>query len=237
MTQLVFIHGPGAGGCSKGFAYQLDRFHSSFAPTLPGHPSGEPCPDVKSYSEWLRGWLYAHGAERDLVLCGFTLGACIALQYGLDYPQEVKGLVLMTVAMQPKERAPGTFEMRLDAASSPEGFEVWLEAMRHAMMFIEPEYRERLVECHRQVGPISQYNDLLTIDRFDVRQRMGSLKPKLLLIRGVDDPSSPPEYELEIHRAVPGSQYLKLHQAGHFPMAEKPDEVNQAIADFIDGLQ
>ena len=46
----------------------------------------------------------------------------------------------------------------------------------------------------------------------------------------------PPEYEQEIHQAVPGSKYLKLSQAGHFPMAEKPEEVNRAIEDFIRGL-
>jgi pimeloyl-ACP methyl ester carboxylesterase len=38
---------------------------------------------------------------------------------------------------------------------------------------------------------------------------------------------------MEIHRAVPGSQYLKLGDAGHFPMAEKPEEFNQAIDDFL----
>jgi pimeloyl-ACP methyl ester carboxylesterase len=32
---------------------------------------------------------------------------------------------------------------------------------------------------------------------------------------------------------VPGSQYLKLNQAGHFPMAEKPAEFNRAIDDFL----
>ena len=236
MTQLVFIHGPGAGACAEAFSCQKDHFQGSLIPNLPGHLSGQPCPDVDRYAEWLRGWLWANGAQRDLVLCGFTLGACIALQYGLDYPEEVKGLVLMTVAMKPKERSPGTLEFRLDAAKSAEGMEKWLEAMRHTMMFIAPELREELIECHRRVGPISQYNDLLTIDRFDVRDRIQSLKPPLLLIRGVDDPMKPPEYEQEIHQAVPGSKYLKLSQAGHFPMAEKPEEVNRAIEDFIKGL-
>ena len=53
------------------------------------------------------------------------------------------------------------------------------------------------------------------------------------MIRGADDPAAPPEYEMEIHRAVPGSQYLKLSAAGHFPMAEKPEEFNRAIDDFL----
>jgi pimeloyl-ACP methyl ester carboxylesterase len=71
-----------------------------------------------------------------LVLIGFTLGACIALQYGLDYPDEVKALVLMTVAMRPKERPPGALELRLKAAADSETYTKWLELMRHNMMFI-----------------------------------------------------------------------------------------------------
>src|SRR5207244_9065836 len=119
------------------------------------------------------------------------------------------------------------------AAENPEMYRKWLELMRHNMMFIDPDLRERLVECHRKVGPRSQHHDFVVIDQFDVRDRISTLQPSLLLIRGADDPGSPPEYEMEIHRAVPGSQYLKLQHAGHFPMAEKPEEFNQAIDEFL----
>jgi pimeloyl-ACP methyl ester carboxylesterase len=44
----------------------------------------------------------------------------------------------------------------------------------------------------------------------------------LLLIRGADDPNQGPDCELEIHQAVPGSQYLRLNNAGAFPFAESP---------------
>jgi pimeloyl-ACP methyl ester carboxylesterase len=236
MTQLVFIHGPGAGGCAEGFARQLDHFPGSLAPTLPGHLAGKSCPSVERYTEWLRGWLWAKDSQKDLVLVGFTLGASIALQYGLDYPEEVSGLVLMTVAMRPKQRTPGTLEMRLRAAEDPEVYREWQEFQRHAMMFVEPGLRERLMDCHGKVGPISQYNDLVVIDQFDVRDRISTLRQPLVLIRGIDDPGAPPEYEAEIHQAVPGSRYLTLANAGHFPMAERPQEVNRAIEELLASL-
>ena len=233
MSQLVFIHGPGAGGCADSYVNQLAHFPGSLAPTLPGHLEGEPCADVARYTEWVRGWLWSQNRAKDLVLVGFTLGASIGLQYALDYPEEVKALVLMTVAMRSKVRAPGTLDMRLNAAKDPQVYQEWLEFQRHAMMFVEPDLREHLMECHAKVGPISQYRDLVTIDAFDVRDRIDSLQAPLLLIRGVDDPGAPPEYELEIHQAVPGSRYLKLSQAGHFPAAEQPVQVNQAIEEFL----
>ena len=232
----MFIHGPGAGGCREGYAYQLEHFPGSLAPNLPGHLHGKSCADVERYTEWLRGWLWAQDCREDLVLVGFTLGACIALQYALDYPDEVAGLVLMTVAMRSKVRAPGGLEFRLRAAEDPDEHESWLEAMRHAMMWIEPGLKERLIDCHRRVGPISQHDDLVVIDNFNVFDRIGDLKAPLVLVRGSDDPGKPPEYELEIHQAVPGSRYLKWERAGHFPMAERPDDMNRVIEELLDGL-
>jgi pimeloyl-ACP methyl ester carboxylesterase len=233
MNQMVFIHGPGAGGCAESFVHQLKHYPKSLAPTLPGHLEGRPCASVERYTEWLRGWLWSKGKRQDLVLVGFTLGGCIALEYGLDYPDEVKALVLITTGMRPRERRPGTLEFRLKAAADPETYRQWLDTMRHQFLFMGPELGEHLVACHRKVGPLSQHGDFVVIDQFDVRARINTLKPPLLLIKGADDPAPSPEYELEIHEAVPGSQYLKIKNAGHFPFAEKPVKVNRAIDEFL----
>lgn len=233
MAQLVFLHGPGAGGCADAYHYQRRHFPTSVAPNLPGHLEGTRCPDVARYTEWVRGWLWAQGLNKNLVLVGYTLGASIALQYGLDYPDEVSGLVVMTVAIRPKVRAPGTYEMRTRAMQDPAAYEEWIDFNRRTMHLVEPSLRDRLLERHRQVGPISQMHDLQTIDAFDVRDRIGTLKPKLLILRGLDDPGKPPEYEAELHAAVPGSRYVKLERAGHFPPTEIPDQVNALIEGFL----
>jgi len=237
MTQLVFIHGPGAGACAAAYEYQTTHFPGSVAPDLPGHLDGAPCPDVARYTDWVRGWLWAQGMKKDLVLVGYTLGASIALQYALDYPEEVSGLVIMTVAAEPKTRAPDTYEMRLRAAADPKSYEEeWIPYQRDAMHLVEASFRERLIEKHRQVGPMSQHHDLKTIDAFDVRDRISTLKPKLLLLRGLDDHGDPPKYEKKIHEAVPGSQYMEFEDAGHFPPVEIPEQVNALIEEFVADL-
>ena len=101
------------------------------------------------------------------------------------------------------------------------------------MKLVEPRLREQLMERHRQVGPLSQYHDLKAIDAFDVRDRLATLEPNLLVLRGMDDPTNPPDYEKEIHDAVPGSRHVKLSGAGHFPPTELPDEVNALIEEFV----
>jgi pimeloyl-ACP methyl ester carboxylesterase len=237
MAQLVFLHGPGGGACAEAYFYQRKHFPKSVAPNLPGHLDGTRCVDVARYSEWVRGWLHTQGFNTDLVLVGYTLGASIALQYGLDYPDEVKGLVIMTVAARPKVRAPGTYEMRLNAVKDPKVYEEWLAFQKKAMYLVEPGLRDRLMECHRKVGPMSQYHDLMTIDAFDVRDRIATLKPKLLLLRGLQDHGNPPDYEKEIHEAVPGSKYVRLPDAGHFPPLEVPEKVNKLIEEFVAELR
>lgn len=238
MPQLVFIHGPGAGACSAAYEHQVAYFPDSVAPDLPGHLDGAPCPNVERYTDWVRGWLWAKGLKKDLVLVGYTLGASIALQYALDYPEDVKGLVIMTVAAEPKIRPAGTYELRIRAAVDSTVYEEeWIAFQREAMHLINPEFRERLVKKHREVGPLSQLHDLKVIDAFDVRDRISSLKPQLLLLRGLRDHGNPPKYEKQIHEVVPGSIYIELENAGHFPPMEIPDKVNALIEDFIVGLR
>ena len=139
----------------------------------------------------------------------------------------------MTVSMEPKIRPTDSLEFRIRASQDPVAYQEWLDAMRKSMMFIEPGLRERLIQRHQDIGPISQHNDLVTIDMFDVRDRINGLKAPLLLIRGIDDPGKPPEYELDIHNAVKGSEYIKLPDAGHFPMVEQPEKVNRLIEHFV----
>jgi pimeloyl-ACP methyl ester carboxylesterase len=39
-----------------------------------------------------------------------------------------------------------------------------------------------------------------------------------------------------MHEAVPGSKYVELEDAGHFPPTEVPKRVNALIEEFIAGL-
>jgi len=237
MPQLVFIHGPGAGGCAVAWTQQLAHFPGSLAPTLPGNIEGSHCADVKDYTEWLRGWLWAQGKHHDLVMMGYTLGSAIALQYALDYPGEVAGIILTSIEAQPrKDQRPfqARQQKRLSAASGDAAaYEEWIEFQRHHLMWVEPGLREQLVEAHRKVGPRSQYQSLVAYSRFDVQERLPSLAPKMLLIRGDDDPGDAPQGEQAIHESVPGSRLVRLKSAGHFPATEQPQEVNRLISEFL----
>ena len=81
MSQLVLIHGPGAGGCSAGYQYQLEHFPESLAPDLPGHPDGESLSTIAEYTEW-----YMKALDRGLNRDEATLSATrkYAKKWGKD---------------------------------------------------------------------------------------------------------------------------------------------------------
>ncbi len=180
--------------------------------------------------EWLRGWLWAHGKTRNLVFVGYTLGSAIALRYALDYPDEVSGPGADGRRDRTAGEAPaGAERSRIlpgCEAGKPGSYDKWIRFQRGNLMMVEPGLHERLIESHRRVGPRSQYESLVALFAFDVRDRIRSLRTPLLLIRGDEDPTHPPESEQEIHELVPGSRLVRLPKAGHFPATERPDEVN-----------
>ena len=226
MPQLVFLHGPGAGGCGDAWSNQLKNYPGSLAPTLPGHLEGEPCPDIPSYMQWVRGWLWAQGKNRDLVFCGYTLASAIAVEYALTHPSEVSGLVLSSTSLgSGSGQNQSVLDLRLNAAKNPVVYEQWFARQRFAMKWVETELQDLLMERHRQVGPMSQYRDLAMLGKRNLRDRIGSLKTPILLIHGEDDPisaGSERNGELEMHQAIPGSTYKNLPGSGHFPGVENP---------------
>jgi 2-succinyl-6-hydroxy-2,4-cyclohexadiene-1-carboxylate synthase len=186
--------------------------------------------------EWVRGWLWAQGKNRELVLCGYTLGAAIAIEYGLTYPNEVSGLVLSSTSLAAGEQDPSVLELRLKAAEDPAVYEQWFARQRHAMKWVEPELADLLMERHRQVGPMSQYRDLAMLRSRDVRDRIDSLKPQVLLVHGEDDPISARSGEPEMHQAIAGSVYEVLPRSGHFPGVENPHGFKELLDSFLGAI-
>jgi pimeloyl-ACP methyl ester carboxylesterase len=127
--------------------------------------------------------------------------------------------------------------MRFKAASGdPAAYQEWIEFQQHHLMWVAQPLRDQLVEAHRKVGPRGQYQSLVAYSQFNVKDRLSTLKPKLLLIRGDDDPGDAPQGEQRIHEAVPGSKLVRLRSAGHFPATEQPAVVNPLIEEFVASL-
>jgi pimeloyl-ACP methyl ester carboxylesterase len=54
----------------------------------------------------------------------------------------------------------------------------------------------------------------------------------VLIIRGEEDAYLTPEISERLHNEIPGAEYVKLSEAGHYIMEDKPEEIIKLINDF-----
>ncbi|HHE42081.1 MAG TPA: alpha/beta hydrolase [Dehalococcoidia bacterium] len=243
--ELVLVHGSGNTGTV--WRHQTEHFPEADAPNLPGHLApGSACTSVDDYARWLHSWVEAAGYSRP-VIGGHSLGGAIALQYALDYPQDLGGLLLFGTGAKLRV-APHVLEALEKGTAEPGA---WLrdfvepQLRRVVGVFgdwgvryshIERELREQLVEEIREVGAAVQLNDFLCCDRFNVMERLHEISAPTLVLSGSEDILTPPKYGTYLAQHIPGARQLLIEGGTHYFFAEKPEETNRAIEDFLCAL-
>jgi pimeloyl-ACP methyl ester carboxylesterase len=225
-VKLLFI--PGSGGPREIWKYQTDYFPGSQAIALPGHPEGQPCTSVDDYVEWLRGYIKQQGYQ-DVVLAGHSLGGAIAQLYGLNYPHELKGLVLIGTGARLRVR-PDILEALKNMIGNQDA---WRKYLEEGSTMADPEFRHTILEARMKIGPAVTLNDFLCCDKFDIMTRIQELSLPTLVICGSEDMMTPVKYANYLADRIAGSSIVIIDGATHSVSTEKPKEVNRAIERFL----
>jgi pimeloyl-ACP methyl ester carboxylesterase len=227
--KLIFLHG--SGGCKESWNFQVRFFEDADAIDLPGHPGGEPCTSIDDYVEWLRGYIRER-AYRDLVLVGHSLGGAIAFLYALKYPEDLKGIV--SVGSGARLRVHPMYLEELEKATKNPA--LFLELQATGRELIDPELAEVLEKRGMENGPEVTLNDLRACDEFDIINRLGEMRVPTLAVCGSDDIMTPPKYSHYLAEKIPNARAVVVSGGTHMVFAEKPEEVNGAINEFLQGL-
>lgn len=227
--KLLFIPGSGCG--REVWVYQAGYFTDSEAIALPGHPDGEPCTSVDDYVGWLWGYIHQHQYQ-DVILAGHSLGGAIVQLYGLKYPDEVKALVL--IGSGARLRVLPAYLTALEEIITDET--AWREYLEDGYSTIDPEVRQALVEEGMQIGPAVTLNDYLCCDKFDIMEEVHTIKLPTLVICGSEDEMTPVKYAKYLADKIEAATQVVIDGTSHWVHLEKPEEVNQAIEEFLGGL-
>ena len=185
--KLVFVHG--AGSSSLAFYYQLRHFRNSKAIDLPGHPTGKPCTSIDGYVEWVRGFNTAR-RYKDVILCGHSMGGAIALRYALQYPEELRGLILMGTGARLKVHPSYLEQCREPGENNSD----WMKHQKSYYNGVESDIYQVLLRRAEEIGPQVELNDLMSCDRFDVMQEVQNIELPTEVICGSDDDMTPVKY-------------------------------------------
>lgn len=222
---IVCVHGSGA--CRESWHYQLTAFENVTAVDLPGHPVGELLPTIPQMVTWLHDYISDAGLSSELVLFGHSLGGGVILQYALDYPGAVKGLVLVgtgaRLRVNPQTLEALARDVEADAPWDPlAGYEQ-----------IDPDVAQVLANRRVENGLRARLNDLKACDEFDIMPRLAELSMPALAICGTKDVMTPPKYTEFLAERLPNAKGVVVAGGTHQVHLEKPDEVNREIKAFL----
>jgi pimeloyl-ACP methyl ester carboxylesterase len=147
----------------------------------------------------------------------------------------VDKLVLVDAAGVRPEGGPHPLPVDLNP-SSLEGMRKVLEFIFYNKQAITDESVRHAFEGHLRNG------DGYTIHRvlagiFDTDQfedgKLGSIHATTLVLWGHDDLLTPLSFGERFQKGIAGAKLVVIDQCGHVPQAEKPEEFNKTLMDFL----
>ena len=227
---VIFIHG--ASGSSSSWYFQkeyLKRFMEVILLDLPGHgkSAGDGCDQLEEYRDAVHGALMSLGLST-CFLVGHSMGGAIAMLFALTYPDLIDGLVL--VATGAKLRVLP--EILQGILGDKEGTVCKIAELafskKTSASVIESGFRE-MMKCRKEVI----HGDFSSCEQFNVMSRIRRITVPTLILCGEDDLLTPVRYSEFLHAEISDSKLVRILDAGHLLMIEKPDSVNSAIQAFV----
>ena len=239
---VVLIH-----GVSHDLTYwdrQIEAFGQSYnvvAFDLPGHGRSTGKPDDWSfeYTTSLLSELIEHVSTAPVHLVGISFGSMIAQPFALARPDLVRSLTLIGTASEFPEEVRGVLRARAQtirsqgmAAVLASSLERWFTPETRSQ---RPDIMDRLTKTMLGDDPAHQAAIWDLIASLDVRERLGQLRCRTLVLVGEQDASTPPAAAKDVAAAILNSVLQVLPRTAHIVTLEVPEAVNHSILTFLEG--
>jgi pimeloyl-ACP methyl ester carboxylesterase len=237
--------------------------HRVYAPDLPGFGRSEKPRaryGIPYFTRFIERYMEGRGL-RSAAVVGASLGGRIALELALKHPQRVSKLVLVNSLGlgRPSMRLtyglitlPRVGETMMNVTRNALNWVPAAMIRRVAGRYVgasadlsrtmDDGYLDNLRELYAAEGYHDAYlatvRSLVTPtalfgNEYDVSGRLCEIKVPLQLIWGADDPLFPLVHATRAHALVDNSRLAVIEDAGHTPQAERPEEFNRVLLDFL----
>lgn len=210
------------------------------APDLPGYgkSAGDALRSIEALADWIAALLDAAGIAQAHVV-GHSMGSLVALEFAVRHPARALSAALIGAAL-PMPVAPALLgaarddearaaEMVNDWSFSAAGQfggnrvpGLWMLGVNKRLMA-----RQKPGVFHAGLAACNAYGRTL--------ESLATIAAPVLVIAGGRDRMTSPKAARAIAAAIPGARFVVLPGSGHAMMAERPDEVLDALGDFIGG--
>lgn len=239
---IVLIHG--FTGNLRNWALTVPALIKQFrtiSPDLPGHGrSGKPVRPADYTLDLMAEDVYSLIRRLGVDSCylaGHSMGGMIAQHLLLSHPQPFRALLLVDTAA---EALPlrNVQRARFLAIARDQGMEAVFEAQLRAnpqaeQLRARPQYVRTWKEQFLQTS-VDAYVACgeAMADRPSLLDELSNVAVPTLIVCGEnDDPFVGPSRD--IHRRIAGSELAMIHDAGHTPQIERPEDFNGIVMDFL----
>jgi pimeloyl-ACP methyl ester carboxylesterase len=205
---------------------------------LPGHgrSGGTPLPSVEGIADWIPAVLDAAGVQA-AALVGHSMGSLVALECAARHAARVTKIALLGSAFPMKVSDDLLAATRDDEARAQDMVNIWSHAaIAHYPSNPGPGFwvmGEGLRLMQRQ-RPGVMHVDFAACNAYANGEAAAkAVKCPALLIVGRRDVMTPPRATQAIAAALPAVRTVEIAGSGHALMAEKPDEVLDAMRAFL----
>lgn len=247
---ILFLHGFTGSGLD--WVNQMKAIHENYlgvALDFRGHGKSEAPAEEKDYSICLNCEDVYHllnhlGIDR-CCLVGHSMGGFTALQFTLDHPELVRGLVLVDTSSGEWDVVPGYAELRvkLDELAGTEGLEAAFtydaenNPVRIQRFNKQPEQRE----IARRKTTSTSVNGYIYVPRSfgkwqSVTPRLGEINIPTIIFRGEEDLGFVKASNV-LKESIKGAELVVVPGAYHNPHEESPGFFNEKFLNFLSGLK
>jgi len=240
-TPLVLVHGFPLDNriWDSQLASLSDKFRV-IAPDLPGFGQSKSTKPftMQSLADDLHS-LLSQTSALPCILAGLSMGGYMTFAYAAKYAKDLKALILVDTkadADTPDGKA-GRDKMIQTARTSGS------PAIAAAMMpkMLSPDSQQNRPQLVQQLKTIMESCPALTIehalaamrDRADSRPLLPSINIPTLILVGDQDPITPPAVAETMNKEIKNSKLITIKSAAHLTSMEQPEQVNQALRQFL----
>jgi pimeloyl-ACP methyl ester carboxylesterase len=205
---------------------------------------------VESWAQDVAGLVLRLGAKR-AHLVGSSLGACIALQTAVDFPERVASLVVVAGFSELDRSLELNFRLRISIIEQlglGDALAAHIAMWTLGRDFINTEEGkaavERLFASVRRNSPeryLAFIHAILSFGRCEPGQegqtkltgRLGEIRVPTCVVVGGQDILTPVSQSRQVASQIPGAEVYVIPGCGHITFTEKPAETAKLVGDFL----